>query len=176
MKFCKFWLLPLAGMFLQLFLVNNCFAQLKFTDSYYEESVINFIQSWDSDKTTKYLVSIQDLNGDGQPEAIIYLMGGKWCGSGGCTTLILTQDKNSWQILTKITVTRPPIRVLSNVSHGWHNIGVWVQGGSVKKGYEAELMYDGRSYPRNPTISPAREIKEQLEGDIVISLPVKEVK
>lgn len=173
MKLKNFWSLTIIGMFIQLFFVNNCFAQSKLTDSSYEESVRSFIQSWDSDKTTKYLVSFQDLNGDGQSEAIVYLMGGKWCGSGGCSTLILTQDKNSWKILTKITVTRLPIRVLFSVSHGWHNIGVWVQGGNVKNGYEAELMYDGRSYPRNPTISPAREIKEQVEGNIVISSPTR---
>jgi hypothetical protein len=171
MKLSKFWSLTLIGIIFQLFLVDNCFAEFKLTHAANEESVRNFLQAWDADKSTNYLISLQDLNVDGQSEAIVYVLGRNWCGSGGCTTLILTQDKNTWQILTKITVTRLPIRVLSSVSHGWHDIGVWVQGGNVKIGYEAELMFDGQSYPRNPTVSPARMEKEQVEGNKVLSLP-----
>src|SRR5712692_10275993 len=102
-----------------------------------EESLKQFLQSWDNDKTTRYVAAFRDLNGDGTPEAIVYFIGKDWCGSGGCPTLILTRDAGSWRIVTKITITQPPIRVLTNTSHGWRSIGVWVQGGGIQQGYEA---------------------------------------
>src|ERR1041385_8331670 len=43
----------------------------------------------DYDKTTRYFAAFVDLNGDGKPEAVVYLSGRLWCGSGGCHTLIL---------------------------------------------------------------------------------------
>lgn len=38
---------------------------------------------------TRYALARIDLNGDGS-EAIVYLAGGQWCGSGGCTLLVLS--------------------------------------------------------------------------------------
>ncbi len=135
-----------------------------------ETSLRHFLQSWDKfhDNEARYIAAFRDLDGDGIPEALVYLVGNAWCGSGGCTTLILGQSDNSWKIVTKITVTRLPIRVLSNVSHGWHDIGVWVQGGGILKGYEAELGFNGKTYPGNPTVQPAKRLAESLEGEVVI--------
>ncbi len=133
-----------------------------------EESLKRFLQSWDKDKTTRYIAAFRDLNGDGTPEAIVYLMG-NWCGSGGCTTLILTQDAGSWRIVTRITIARLPIRVLTNTSHGWRSIGVWVQGGGIRSGYEAELRFNGKSYPRNPSVPPARRLTGKPAGEVVIA-------
>ena len=133
-----------------------------------EESLKRFLQSWDNDKTTRYVAAFRDLNGDGIPEAIVYLVGPEWCGSGGCNTLILTRDGGSWKIVANITITRPPIRVLTNTSHGWRSIGVWVQGGGIQPGYEAELRFDGKSYPENPSILPARRLEGKPAGEVVI--------
>jgi hypothetical protein len=136
------------------------------------DSVKRFLQTWDSgkDKTMQYVAAFRDLDGDGKPEAIVYLINSRWCGSGGCSLLILKQDRSSWRIVTNITITRPPIRVLTNISKGWHNIGVWVQGGGIQPGYEAELRFNGKSYPRNPTVSPARQLKEKSAGEVVIPI------
>jgi hypothetical protein len=171
----QYWIAFLIAMICSLLLMNSCFAEVQaqpdFKTSSTEESIKDFIQTWDGDKATRYIAAFQDLNTDGIPEAIVYLTGSKWCGSGGCTTLILTQGKSSWKIVTKITISRPPIRVLSNTSHGWHNISIWVQGGSIKTGYDAELIFNGKTYPKNPTVPPARQVKEQSTGEVVISLP-----
>src|SRR5436190_1567725 len=101
-------------------------------------------------------------------EAIVYLMGGEWCGSGGCTMLILASEASSFRVVTKITITRPPIRVLSSTSHGWHSIGVWVAGGRIEPAFEAELSFDGKSYPGNPSVPPARRLAAQVAGNVVI--------
>ena len=133
-----------------------------------ETSLKRFLQTYDDDKETRYIAAFRDLNDDGRPEAIVYLISNEWCGSGGCTALILTQNGNSWRIVTKTTITRPPIRVLANISNGWHTIGVWVEGGGILPGYEAELRFNGKKYPSNPSVPPARPLKKGVEGEVVI--------
>src|SRR6476660_3332422 len=104
------------------------------------------------DKTIRYFHSFIDLNGDGTKEAIVYIVGRAWCGSGGCNTLILARSGASWRVVKTIMITRPPIRVLASTSHGWHSITVGVAGGGIAEAYEAELRFDRRSYPGNPTV------------------------
>ena len=133
------------------------------------KSLKQFLRSFYHGKSTKYIASFEDLNGDGKPEAIVYLMGEEWCGSGGCNTLILLGDSDSWKVLSNITITRHPIYVLSNTSNGWHNIGIWVQGGGIQSGYEAELKFDGRTYPANPSLSPALCLEDKSSGEVIIS-------
>jgi hypothetical protein len=120
------------------------------------QSLKAFLQRYDADLKDQFVAGFSDLNGDGKPEAIVYVTSNGWCGSGGCTTLVLIRDADSWRLLTKITATRPPIRVLTNTSNGWRNIGIWVQGGGIQPGYEAELQFDGKTYPANPSLTPAR--------------------
>ncbi|MEQ1742269.1 MAG: hypothetical protein ABL869_07220 [Candidatus Nitrotoga sp.] len=59
--------------------------------------------------------------------------------------------------------------MLSTSSNGWHSIGVWVQGGGIQHGYEAELSFDGKTYPRNPTVSPSKRLEEKITGEDVIT-------
>ena len=154
------------------FTMATCIAQLQknpdTTVPEVEKSLKLFLQTQDDDETTRYIATFRDLNGDGTPEAIVYLLSNGWCGSGGCKTLVLTRTGTSWRIVANITITRPPIRVLANSSNGWRNIGVWVQGGGIQPGYEAELRFDGKSYPRNPSVPPARRLYGKPIGEIVI--------
>jgi hypothetical protein len=155
-------------LFSVLLLGTNCVAGAQVQPTSGEEASLKaFLQNWDTDKTTRYVAAFRDLNGDGKPEAIVYLLG-KWCGSGGCTTLILTPDGGSWRIVTKITVVQLPIRVLANKTNGWDDIGVWVQGGGIQMGHEAELRFDGKSYPRNPSVPAAKRLKGKSGSEIVI--------
>ena len=134
-----------------------------------ETSLKRFLQTLDDEKDTRYVAAFRDLNGDGLPEAIVYLLGNGWCGSGGCNTLVLARAGDSWKLVGNTTVTRPPIRVLFTTAHRWHSICVWVQGGGIQPGYEAELPFDGESYPRNPTVPPARKVEGSAEGAVVIA-------
>jgi hypothetical protein len=133
------------------------------------EFLRRFVETRDHSRTTRYSAVFTDLNGDRIPEAIVLLRSGGWCGSGGCTTLILTQSKSSWKIVTRLTITRPPIRVLKESTNGWRNITVWVEGGGIYPGYEALLRFDGSSYPSNPTVPPAQKLEREAEGAVVIS-------
>jgi hypothetical protein len=134
-----------------------------------KRSLRAFLQTFDGDLKDRFVAAFADLNSDGRPEAIVYLTSNDWCGSGGCTTLILVPDGDSWRLLTKTPITRPPIRLLRTRSNGWRNIGVWVQGGGIQPGYQAELRFDGKTYPSNPSMPPARPLAGMAEGEMLIA-------
>jgi hypothetical protein len=94
----------------------------------------------------------------GKPKRkIVYVSGQGWCGSGGCTMLILEPTESAFKVLGRVTIVQLPIRLLPSVNDGHPDIGVSVQGGGVQSGYEAVLSFDGKSYPRNPSMPPARK-------------------
>lgn len=170
--------LPRAWITVSAFLIANGLAQTQpaVPSSSAKQSLKTFLQNYvkekdsrfDDDKTTRYFDALVDLDGDGKKEAIVYLVGRGWCGSGGCPTLVLVRTGVSWKLLKYVTITRPPIRVLSSTSHGWHDISVWVQGGGIQPGYEAALFFDGKSYAGNPSVPPARRLTGKVSGEIVI--------
>lgn len=134
-----------------------------------EKSLRGFLQNWiGKPDGTRYIPAFVDLNGDKRPEAIVYLLGNGWCGSGGCNTLVLAQHGKSWRIVTNIRVSHTPIRVLAKVKHGWNSIGVLVAGGGIINAYEAELDFNGKTYPTNPTVPPSLKLKSRSVGEIVI--------
>jgi hypothetical protein len=122
-----------------------------------------------TDALTEYFDVSIDLNNDKKQEVIVYLKGTEWCGSGGCTMLILAPEGASYKVLTKVTITNPPIRVLAKRSHGWRSLGVWVRGGGIRAGYEAALDFDGMTYPSNPSVLPSGRLTQIPPGDTVIS-------
>jgi uncharacterized protein YecT (DUF1311 family) len=83
--------------------------------------------------------------------------------------LIVEGNDSSWRVVTKITITEPPIRVLTSTSHGWRDIGVWVHGGGLEPGYEVQLHFDGKTYPTNPSVPPAQPLAGKVAGKVIIS-------
>jgi hypothetical protein len=154
-------------------LSTTCLAQLPPSqdDVLARKSLHAFLRTFDSDLGDRFTAALVDLNGDRKPEAIVYLMSNRWCGSGGCTTLILVPNGDAWRLLSKVTITRPPIRVLASKSSGWRSIGVWVEGGGIEPGYEAELRFNGKTYPRNPSTLPARPLTGKADGQTLIATP-----
>ncbi len=120
------------------------------------------------DKTTRYAAAFVDLKDNGKQEAIVYFIGAEWCGSGGCSCLILGPEGSSYKVITKTTVTQLPIRVLSTKTNGWHDLAVSVGGGGIQPGYEARLKFNGTKYPSNPTVRPAEELRTKVDGKTVI--------
>ncbi len=128
-----------------------------------------YLKEQDVDTATRYVSVFVDLNDDGKQEIIVYVLSQSLCGTGGCPTLILAPTLSSFKIIRQVTITWPPILVLPTKAKGWHNIAVWVQGGGIQPGYEAELRYDGNSYPSNPTVPPARRLRARMAGKVVIA-------
>lgn len=120
-----------------------------------------------SDGETRYAVAWKDLNGDGRPEAIVYLMGDGWCGSGGCHLLVLEQSGSGFTVRGKMTITREPIAVLPSTNHGWRDLVVQVAGGGIESG-RVVLPFQGDRYASNPTVPPARGLGRQEAAEVLI--------
>ncbi|AJR03758.1 hypothetical protein [Siansivirga zeaxanthinifaciens] len=84
-----------------------------------------------------------DLNNDGQKEVIINFMTPYFCGSGGCSMVLLSSDLKP---ITKFTVTRTPLYAENAMKNGWKVILTRSQG-ELK-----ELVYNGSTYPSNPSM------------------------
>lgn len=84
-----------------------------------------------------------DLNNDGSKEIFIYLKSTYFCGSGGCTVLLLSDKLN---LITKFTVTNTPIFAEPTVKNGWKILSI------KSNGEWKELTYADGKYPGNPTV------------------------
>lgn len=116
---------------------------------------------------TRYFDASTDLNGDRRPELIVYVLGPMACGTGGCPTLVFTpDDTDGYRLVTTISITRPPVRMSARTTNGWHNLIVHVAGGGATP-HDAELAFDGRTYPANPSVPPARPAAG-FEGAVVL--------
>lgn len=120
------------------------------------------------DTTTRITaVSVKPDDGESE-EDLVYVSGQDWCGSGGCTMLILEPAGSSFKILGRETIVQLPIRVLHSKHNGHPDIGVYVQGGGILSGYEAVLAFNGKRYhPSNPSTPPARKATT-TQGKVVI--------
>ena len=86
-----------------------------------------------------------DLNGDGNMEIFVRFMSPYFCGSGGCTFLLLDAYGD---VITKFTVTRAPIFIESSKVNGWSILLV------KDDGVFKELTFENGTYPSNPTVLP----------------------
>lgn len=139
-----------------------------------EASLKSFLQSYlgkpesKEDEDDRYIVAWVDLNDDGKQEAVVYVYGRSWCGSGGCVTLVLAPHEATYRLVTKMTVTRLPIRIMREKSHGWHDISVTVGGGGIAA-HEARIRFNGEAYPSNPSVAPAQPLKGEVQGRVILS-------
>lgn len=112
----------------------------------------------------EYQHAFVDLNHDGVEDALVLLAGSDWCGSGGCTLLVLEGkvlgqqvEGPSFEVISRSTVTRTPIRVVKSESEGWQSLIVHSDGS------EKLLPFDGNRYPPNPSMQSSATA-QQLDG------------
>jgi len=117
---------------------------------------------------TRYVAASVDLNGDGRNEAVVRLTGSYVCGSGGCPIYVYTPAGASWRQIGHTTITNAPIRALLSRTNGWRDLTVTVAGGGIGRAYEALLPFNGRTYPLNPSIAPARRAPAAAPGTVLI--------
>ncbi|HTK58936.1 MAG TPA: hypothetical protein VL336_08140 [Sphingomicrobium sp.] len=100
-----------------------------------------------------YAIVFSDLNDDHQQEAIVHLNDRNFCGSGGCTTFVLTPTDAGWHMIGRMTVSRLPIYRLPEHHSGWFDLGVFVSGGGAQPGVRA-VRFDRGRYQSNPSKGP----------------------
>ena len=123
----------------------------------------------DPSNPSRYTMALVDMNGDGRNEAFVYVSGDGMCGTGGCRLLLYTPHGRTWRKVQSWVVVWPPIRLLRNRSQGWQSFSVFVAGGGIIPGYNAEMRFDGRAYPSNPSMAPARRTRGGMRGRTLIS-------
>lgn len=107
-----------------------------------------------------------DLNGDRRPEALVYLISGNYCGTGGCTLFIYTPEQGSWYQHGSLTVTNPPIMVLNTPTRGWRDLAVRVRGGGARP--RMAIVRHGRiTYESNPSLAAA--LRRTPAGRVVLA-------
>jgi len=116
--------------------------------------VRSFLQSYLKEDLNKGLIDtmsrqfqlqVADLNKDGKNETFVGLTGPYFCGSGGCTFLLLD---HTGRLNTRFTVASYPVIVDSTFTKGWRDLLVQ-SGGKFHR-----LKYTGVKYPSNPSGAP----------------------
>ncbi|KQR93389.1 hypothetical protein ASG01_09380 [Chryseobacterium sp. Leaf180] len=93
-----------------------------------------------------------DLNSDAKKEIFISFYTPYFCGSGGCTLLLLD---SKLKLINRFTVIRTPITVDSQTENGWKVL--WFKEGNSWK----KLMNKNGKYPSNPSlVKPTEEVPE----------------
>jgi uncharacterized protein len=126
--------------------------------------------SGDAAAPTRYVEALADLNGDGKNELLVHVVGPTACGSGGCPTVVYVLLGNGYWRMATIGLTNLPIRASATRTRGWRNLIVHVSGGGAEAG-DVELAFDGRGYPKNPTVRGRYVTASTGGGDIVIAAP-----
>jgi hypothetical protein len=114
----------------------------------------------------EYGYSLTDLNDDGELDAVVLLRGSYWCGSGGCTLAVFQGTSKGFKVVSRSTISRAPICVLTETKNGWHTLAVSVGGGGAKPG-QTLLRFDGKRYPLNPTMQPYATSKDMLRANVL---------
>lgn len=123
----------------------------------------------------RYSATFVHLKGDRSWQVIVHLSTPGYCGSGGCTTLILDATGDTFRLISKIPVTRLPILVMPSTSNGWKDIQVVVGGGGIPR-QKSTLSFDGKSYPENPTVPPARLMDTDVtSGKVILPADAKQI-
>ncbi|RXM41108.1 hypothetical protein BOQ62_02285 [Chryseobacterium sp. CH21] len=93
-----------------------------------------------------------DLNNDKKDEYLISLSGRAFCGSGGCTFLLLSNDL---KLINRFTVMNPPVFRSAGITSGWNDL-ILISGNEKYK----HLKWDAKTgkYPSNPSLVKDTEI------------------
>jgi hypothetical protein len=112
----------------------------------------------------RYTWSRVDLNGDGRPELVAQVVGPMFCGTGGCPLLIFREPSpGRLQLLTQMSLFKDPLIVAERRQNGWKELITRVRV-DAGHGYNAELPFDGRTYPTNPSVAPALPLRRPEPG------------
>ena len=110
-----------------------------------------------------YRSAFVDLNNDSEADAIVLMTSQSYCGSGGCTLLVFHGSPEGFKLLSRSTISREPIYVLSVSNAGWRSLGISVAGGGISP-HVALMAFSGDSYPLNPTTQPEIDVTSLTEA------------
>jgi hypothetical protein len=97
------------------------------------------------EQSRKFKVFEHNINEEPKKEIFVGLTGPYFCGSGGCTVLLLNPEG---ELITKFTVTEYPLLIADTFTMGWKDLILHSQG------KDHLMKFNGKAYPSNPSIQP----------------------
>ena len=119
-----------------------------------------------------YASAESDLDGDDTAEVLAYVGGPMMCGTGGCNLVVLKREGGDLRKISELSVVQLPVGVLDSKSNGWRDLAVTIAGGGVAE-HTVRLQFDGKGYPRNPTV--AAQETDSLGTVLIPAEPLKPV-
>jgi hypothetical protein len=123
--------------------------RLTIKDLYKDDLAKNIID----DYSKRFIFFEYDLNEDGNKEILVGFTGPYFCGTGGCTQLLLDSQGN---VITTFSVSDYPVIIDTNKTNGWKDLFIY-SGGKNRI-----VKFDGKKYPSNPSILPELKL---IPGD-----------
>lgn len=118
---------------------------------------------------TGYRVHREDLNDDGDEDALVLMLGRYWGGTGGQTLFVFRGAGQGFHFVSHMTCITGPmpgsVCVTRTRSGGWYDLAVRVKGGEAGTKY-ARMTFNGNQYPLNPTVRPV--MSEFPRGNFVL--------
>lgn len=126
--------------------LDEVYAQYEYPEDIDYDRISKILNDEDIDENTKITERYLDADNNWETEeTLIFIESPAYCGSGGCT-MILVNEKD--EIITKFTVTRKPVLIGNNIEKKeWTDLVVWSDGS-----YRL-LQHDGKTYPSNPSLA-----------------------
>jgi hypothetical protein len=122
------------------------------------EKLVNVLLADDIEFMTpeqrKFRYAVTDLNDDGNREYLVEFRNSYFCGSGGCTYMLL--DSN-FDLITRFTVSESPFIISEERTSGWRDL-IIPQGSSYHV-----MKFDGNTYPGNPSVEPEIMLDAEAE-------------
>lgn len=93
-------------------------------------------------RSRKFKLFEYNINENPKKEIFVGLTGPYFCGSGGCTMLLLTPEGD---LINKFTVVTYPISVGNTSTKGWKDLILH------SNGQDHLMKFNGKAYPGNPS-------------------------
>lgn len=93
----------------------------------------------------RYVAERADLNADGRDEVLVYLLGPHFCGTGGCTMLLMTPYEEAYRLVTSFPTTSLPLVVAPSTTSGWSDLLKRESGGGAPPSW-VRYTFDGSVY------------------------------
>ncbi len=109
----------------------------------YAAGIVDVSLPW---QHARYVYAHAELDGHATPETFVYLMGSLFCGTGGCDLMLFTRPAGgSYRHLQTFPITRPPVLVSPDRTHGWNDLVRLESGGGAPPTF-LRHHYDGTRY------------------------------
>jgi hypothetical protein len=128
------------------------------------------VRDWQPDNPPReFSYALVHLKDAGPADALVLTRDPRYCGSGGCVLIVLEGELDgSFRLVSTSTVSRAPLYILPQRSHGWHDFTTFVSGGGTRA-CNAIMRFNGHRFPSNPSTVPCAS-QTELADAIAVKL------